>query len=97
MIALPHDAVVRLYVRGDAWIVTISPASGPTDPDTLCTRPGCTTAILSHDPGVNWPDKRGEAMAAAALAQAGGAVLMVFSSAADALACHHRLLRDGGR
>ena len=53
--------------------------------------PGRIHALLSHDPGVTWPDRRGELIADAVLAER-GTVAFLFESAADANLCRERLL-----
>ena len=56
-------------------------------------RPGGLSALVTHDPGETWPDRKGEALAMAVLAR-GGAVGLAFASVADALVCKRRL--EGG-
>ena len=53
--------------------------------------PGRVHALLSHDPGVTWPDRRGELIADAVLAER-GTIAFLFETAADANACRERLL-----
>ena len=53
-------------------------------------QPGGLSALVTHDPGGTWPDRKGEALAMAVLAR-GGAVGLAFASVDAALACKRRL------
>jgi hypothetical protein len=55
--------------------------------------PGGLSALLSHDAGVSWPDRRGVSLMHAVLAEA-GTVALVFETAADAAACRARLAAE---
>jgi len=59
----------------------------------MVSRPGEMTALLTHDEGLTWPDRRGIALAEAML-EAGGVAVLQFERMADALACHGRLKRE---
>ena len=92
-IRVPTDATIRLQHERGAWIVAITRAGGPDTIPKLADAGGAL-ALLTHDPGMCWPDREGEALADAVLAQPGGAAFMAFEALADALACRKRL--EGG-
>jgi hypothetical protein len=50
------------------------------------------SAMLSHDDGMNWPDKRGEQLMRAVLQEC-GTVVLLFDLQRDAKACRAKLLR----
>ena len=56
----------------------------------MVSRPGEMTALLTHDEGLTWPDRRGVALAEAML-EVGGVAILEFVTMADAIACHGRL------
>lgn len=56
----------------------------------LLDRLGELSALITHDAGVVWPDKRGIALAEATLAQ-GSAVVLQFERVVDAVLAHRRL------
>jgi hypothetical protein len=98
--AHPFPASIRaaLHIRQDPlgttmfWVVLAKP---PTEPKPECLlRSGQVAALLTHDPGMSWPDRAGEAIAHATLDQ-DGVVGLAFSALADALACHRRIREDG--
>ena len=93
--SLPAGAVARLLVGVPlGHVVAVGPEELVAHPTAVLNqRPGLT-ALLTHDAGLSWPDPTGEALAAAALEQ-GGAALLVFATAADAVACHARLAPGG--
>jgi hypothetical protein len=72
-----------------AYVVLASNA--PHRPSVVDLRtPGRLSALLSHDPGVTWPDRRGELLMDAVLAE-GGTIALLFAAAEDAIACRSRL------
>lgn len=76
------------------WIFAAVP---PHQPSVFDLRtPGRMSALLSHDAGLSWPDRRGELIMQAVLAES-GTIALLFSTVEDALACRDRLLRRGGR
>lgn len=93
---LPSGGAARLFSLPTPtecrWCVMISADPERARLDSL-RRPGGLAALVTHDPGGTWPDRKGEALAMAVLAQ-GGAVGLAFASIADALACKRRL--EGG-
>lgn len=56
-------------------------------------KPGSLTALITHDPGMDWTDRKGELLAEGVLHQ-GGAVVMRFETMADALGAQRRLVRE---
>lgn len=52
--------------------------------------PGCLSALLTHEAGIDWPDRRGVALAEETLAL-GSPVILQFARLSDALAAHKRL------
>ena len=56
-----------------------------------CRQPGIS-AWMSHDKGLSWPDRKGELLLRALLAEGGTAVL-VFEDRIDAEQCRAKLLR----
>jgi hypothetical protein len=52
----------------------------------MVSRPGEMTALLTHDEGMTWPDRRGIALAEAIL-EVGGVAVLQFETMADAIAC----------
>jgi hypothetical protein len=89
---LPADGSVRLHIRPEGFLVCVARPPLEATPEAL-SAPGMVHAKLTHDAGCAWPDRRGERLAAAALA-ATGAVVLAFATLADALACRQRL--EGG-
>lgn len=93
---LPPGGAARLYSLLTAadcrWCVMVACDPVRARLDSL-RRPGGLSALVTHDPGGTWPDRKGEALAMAVLAR-GGAVGLAFASVADALACKRRL--EGG-
>jgi hypothetical protein len=94
MIAVPSDANIRLAQHGGEWVVSVARAGAPEVIADAMARPGLS-GIVTHDRGLSWPDRRGEALATALLAQPGAVVFLLFASLADALGCRRRL--EGGR
>ena len=97
---LPSHAAVRLFPcmpPGALWhAVIISRLPREATPDawaTLMKTPGAVLACLTHDKGVTWPDRKGEAMVHAAL-EGGGMALLAFSDLGDALMCKRRAERS---
>jgi hypothetical protein len=96
---LPSGGAARLFSLPTAadchWCVILA-----GDPERARLesrrRPGGLAALVTHDPGGTWPDRKGEAMAMAVLAR-GGAVGLAFASIADALACKRRLEGEAPR
>ena len=93
---LPEGGAARLFsidtMAGFPWCVIAAPTPERARPEALSAR-GQVSAVLTHDEGLSWPGARGEALAAATIAQ-GGAVALAFVSMGDALACKRRL--EGG-
>ena len=93
---LPPGGAARLHslpATADCrWCVMLAADRERAGLDSLW-RPGGLSALVTHDPGCTWPDRKGEALAMAVLAQ-GGAVGLAFASVADALACKRRLEGD---
>ena len=95
---IPDDLDIRLLLlpgQPSAACAIVAPAPLKADL-SLFTKPGCMSAMLTHDPGLDWPDRRGERLAEAMLRE-GRPVGFVFASLADALACHRRLVREAAR
>ena len=89
---LPDGGAARLFAfdhPGFPWCVIAAPTPERARPEALTAR-GQTSALLTHDEGLSWPSARGEALAAAVMAQ-GGAVALAFTTMGDALACKRRL------
>lgn len=53
-------------------------------------RPGQLSALLTHDAGTDWPDRRGVALAEETL-ECGSPVIMEFASLSDALTAYRRV------
>lgn len=92
-LALPAGGAVRLFnvPSCGGWVVMAA-----SSPEAACLESlfsGGSSALLTHDEGLTWPDARGEALAVATLAH-GGAVGLAFPSQAAALRCKSRL--EGG-
>lgn len=94
---LPAAAQARLHVREACgrpiYFIAIAVPPVEAKPEAVTTR-GLAHALLSHDPGVAWPDSRGEALMHATV-EAGGVAVLAFPSLADALKAKARL--DGAR
>lgn len=92
-LTLPTGGACRLCPLPGYGIAVLA-AADPADatPDAL-TRRGHISVVVTHDAGMAWPGARGEALAAAMLAE-GGTVALVFPDIADALAAKRRL--EGG-
>ncbi len=90
---LPSGGAARLYSlptpANCRWCVIVAADPEHARLDSL-RRPGGMSALVTHDPGGTWPDRRGEALAMAVLAH-GGTVGLAFVSITDALACKRRL------
>ena len=98
-LVLPADARAKLHIRHDPThntpIFMVAVARLPTEPvPENLVRCGEVAALLTHDPGVTWPDRSGEDLALATLEE-GGVVVLAFALLADALACQRQL--TGGR
>ena len=95
---LPSDTDARLGLVAGVYFVFLArpPQQAGTHLLELLATPGNMTTLLTHDPGVSWPDRRGIGLAEATLA-AGGVVILQFERMADALACHRRLLHASAR
>jgi hypothetical protein len=92
------SATVGLHIvqdRSDGlpFIVTIDAAPQRLGLAGL-TRPGTVNCILTHDAGLTWPDKKGEAMARAVV-QERGVVALCFATLADAMGCQRRVKEHG--
>ncbi len=69
-------------------------AEAPHQPSVMdLRRAGHLTAMVTHDAGMTWPDKRGQQLMTAVLAEA-GTVFLLFDSRNDADACRRRLVRS---
>ena len=75
---------------GGAFCVCAADGRAPAVGDLQ--QPGRASALLTFDPDMCWPDRRGEALLRAMLAQGGTAVL-VFGKKRDAKRCRTRLAR----
>jgi hypothetical protein len=80
---------VRIAPAGAYLLLAATAPHRPSMADLQA--PGRVFAWLSHDAGLAWPNRRGELLMDAVLAQ-GGTVALVFEAAADALACRERLI-----
>jgi hypothetical protein len=93
---VPEGGAARLFhlpaVAGlpGGWVVIIANRLEDARPERLVQR-GAVFAVITHEAGLSWPSRRGEALAAAVLAEGGGPVALVFNTLADALACKRRL------
>jgi hypothetical protein len=93
---VPEGGAARLFhlpaVAGlpGGWAVMIATRPEDARPERLAQR-GRVFGVITHDEGLTWPSRRGEAMAAAVLAEGGGPVALVFNTLPDALACKRRL------
>ncbi len=90
---LPPGGTARLYSLPTAadcrWCVMVAGDPERARLESL-RRPGGLSALVTHDPGGTWPDRKGEALAMAVLVR-GGAVGLAFASVADAVVCMRRL------
>ncbi len=100
VLALPADTRAKLHIRHDPthntplFMVAVARPPAEPVPENL-VRPGELSALLTHDPGVSWPDRSGEELSLAVL-ERGGLVVLAFSALADAMACHRRLTGSRG-
>jgi hypothetical protein len=90
-------AVARLHILpeppgGYPYAVMLARPPVPAEPAAMMRR-GEQAAVLTHAEGRNWPDRRGEALAAAVM-ERGGVVMFAFRALSDALGCKQRL--EGG-
>jgi hypothetical protein len=89
-------AVARLHIlrdqRGDRFAVVLARQPVAAVPASLLRR-GVVSACLTHDEGTTWPDRAGENLAAAVL-EAGGAVMLSFATLVDAIAFKTRVDYD---
>ena len=92
---IPAKAEIRLNVIDGAGIIVIAPEGTTPNLDTL-KRAGGFCAILTHDPGLTWPDRQGVSMVEEVLKH-GGTALLEFTSIADALMCQARIKRERAR
>ncbi len=68
-------------------------AEKPHQPTVMdMRRAGHLVAMVTHDAGMTWPDKRGQQLMHAVLAEA-GTVFLLFDTRNDAEACRRRLVR----
>ena len=93
MLNVPSDASVRLAWDGVAWCVSITRLGSPSTLHACMRNPGLC-GVISHDPGVSWPDRKGVALVNGLLAQPEAAAFLLFATNADAVACWWRL--NGG-
>jgi hypothetical protein len=94
-LAFPAGCDIRITTGpngGATWAVLVATPPFKAEISTFLRR-GCVAAVLTHDEGMHWPDRKGTLMASAVLAQ-GGAVAFEFQSLADALRCEARLRRE---
>ncbi len=92
---LPRGGDARLYRVDGVWVVIIATSPDLAIPAALA-RPGKLAVKMTHDPGVRWPDRHGQALARRVLAH-GGAVALVFSTLGDALAARDRLRAEAAQ
>ena len=93
MILIPPDASIRLSREGGAWCVSIARSGAPSSLLDCLSRSG-QSGIVTHDPGMNWPDRKGVALINALLTQPEAAAFLLFATNADAVGCWTRL--EGG-
>ena len=91
---LPPGCDVRLGMPAGVSLYYVLIAPRPREAnmrllDELAA-PGCLSTLLTHEAGINWPDKQGVALIEAVLLEGGPAILQ-FSRLSDALAAHKRL------
>jgi len=95
-LTLPEGGAARLFavpdMPGFSWGVVVAARPERARLESLA-RLGGSSALLTHDEGLTWPNQRGEALARATLAH-GGTVALAFATLADALGCKARL--EGG-
>ena len=96
--SIPPGGAARLHAWPATppycWAVVVADTPDRATIEAALT-PGGVSAMLTHDGGVSFTDRTGEALAAATL-DSGGVVLAVFETLADAMGCHARLT-GGGR
>lgn len=92
---LSRDTVLRLHVTQHPMQPFVIVAARPPLSGDLrdLTAPAGLSALLSHDPGIIWPNARGKALAQAVLDR-GGAVAFSFARLGDALSCRQWLERE---
>lgn len=92
-------ALVRVHVlhpsSGFPFVVTVD-ATGRDVGLQGMVSPRHLGAFLTHEEGISWPNRQGEAMARATLAR-GGVVAMCFESLADSMACRERIAAEASR
>lgn len=71
------------------WCIILTADPAMAAPEALGA-PGSVSAVLAHDAGLSWPNRKGVALARTVI-EAGGAVALGFATLADALACKRRL------
>ena len=72
----------------------VAAAHAPHNPSVVDLRiAGHPIVLLGHDPGTSWPDKRGQQIMSAVLAEC-GTVILLFDNRHDAEACRRRLARS---
>lgn len=91
---LPSSRPLTSY---DCFVVVVRP---PLEPCAklldLIGRPGSVCALLTHELGMAWPDKRGIGLIEGVLAQSDGVAILGFEGLSDALACKRRLQAEMG-
>jgi len=94
--ALPADVTARLHVHpGTPFPYMVCVTRPPIEATPTAIVSGKNVcASLTHDEGLSWPDRRGEALVLAVLEECGGAML-AFATMGDALACMRRVKRGG--
>ena len=78
------------HIPGGAFCLCAADGRKPSITDLR--QPGQVSAWLSHDRGLSWPDRKGEVLLRALLAEGGTAVL-VFEDILDAEVCREKLTR----
>jgi hypothetical protein len=89
--------VARLHILAEGehrFVVFVAADERDATPAAL-TRPGGLAALITHDPGLTWPDKRGESLARAML-EADGVAALGFARLGDASAAQGRIKGGGG-
>ena len=77
-------------IPGGAFCICAADNREPSILD--CRQPGGVFAWMSHEKGLAWPDRKGEVLLRALLAE-GGTAILVFEDRKDAEACRTKLTR----
>jgi hypothetical protein len=98
-LSLPAGCQARLHIlpgqqaAGTPYVVVVAAAGREASPDgffDFLREPGGLAPMLTHNKGLVWTDKTGEALLSTAL-ERGGIAMMLFVRLADALACQRRI------